>query len=58
MTKEEIYKQGYIGGMTAFAWWKDGRQEVGTSGRLLSDAIKDPEKQWNYNPPKESGDGQ
>ena len=53
MTTEEIYKQGVIDGMTCFAWWKDGVQQVGTTGSLLSDRIKDPEKQWNYGIPEE-----
>ncbi len=38
-SKEYIY--GFIAGITSFAWWKEGKQEVGTTGTLLKDAIKD-----------------
>ena len=34
------YERGYLEGMTAFAWWKDGVMYVGTSGRTLRQATK------------------
>jgi len=49
------YKQGYIDGMTAFAWWKDGVQEVGTTGTLLKDAIARVETLHNYSPLESDG---
>lgn len=33
------YLAGYIDGLTAYAWWKDGVQYVGTSGTTLTEAI-------------------
>ncbi|MFH1230046.1 MAG: hypothetical protein V1709_00975 [Planctomycetota bacterium] len=33
------YAQGWINGIKAFAWWKDGEQFVGTSGKKLSDIV-------------------
>lgn len=41
--KEELamtYDKGFIAGLTAFAWWKDGVQYVGTCGTTLKDAIE------------------
>jgi hypothetical protein len=31
------YKVGYLEGVTAYAWWKDGEQQVGTTGMRLKD---------------------
>ncbi len=52
MTDNEIraYKQGYRDGIEAYAWWKDGEQQVGTSGRTLKDARMNVEASWNYAP--------
>ena len=36
--------KGVIAGITMFAWWKDGHQEVGTTGTTLKQAIKDAEE--------------
>ena len=44
------YKRGFIDGLRAYAWWKDGKQEVGSCGTTLSDAIEMVEKTWNYHP--------
>ena len=33
------YQRGYIDGLRAYAYWKDGNQYVGKSGRSLDDAI-------------------
>lgn len=35
------YQRGYVDGLQAFAWWKDGVQYVGTSGTTLEQAIND-----------------
>jgi len=34
------FKRGFIAGLTAFAWWKDGSQYVGTGGTKLRDVEK------------------
>jgi len=43
------YTEGFIDGMTCFAWWKDGIQYVGTTGTTLNEAIKNVQEMWNYN---------
>ena len=47
----DLYKQGFIDGLTAYAWWKNGSRYLGTSGRTLKEAISNVEHEWNYNPP-------
>jgi len=47
---EEVYKQGFIDGLTAYAWWGKEGQEVGTGGTLLKKAVDEVEKTWNYKP--------
>ncbi len=42
------YDQGYIDGLAAYAWWRDGKQQVGTSGKSLREAIRDRKDNWNY----------
>jgi hypothetical protein len=42
------YDEGYIAGLTAYAWWKDGVQYVGTSGKTLKEAIEGRKSNWNY----------
>lgn len=37
-TKWEAYLQGCLDGLTAFAWWQDGTQYVGSCGTTLADA--------------------
>jgi len=34
------FKRGYEAGMTAFAWWKDGEQQVGTTGSTLKGELE------------------
>lgn len=36
--------EGYIAGLTQFAWWKDGTQYVGTCGTTLSEAVAEAKK--------------
>ena len=45
-----IYKQGFIDGLSAFVWWKNGREVLGTSETPLMETIANIEKVWNYNP--------
>jgi len=42
------YDQGYIDGLSAFAWWKDGEQFVGTTSTTLKAAIAKRYALWNY----------
>lgn len=44
MTLEEAYKQGFLAGIKAYAWWSFGRQEVGITGTLLTKAQAEVEK--------------
>ena len=47
------YKQGFIDGLRAFAWWKNGKQVLGTSETSLEKTIENIEKVWNYKPTEE-----
>ena len=40
-TKEEVnaYFDGLTSGIEMFAWWKDGTQYVGTTGKMLKEAV-------------------
>lgn len=40
---QESRKQGYIAGLSRFAWWRLGVQYVGTSGTTLKQAIDEGE---------------
>ncbi len=40
---QEARKQGYIAGLSRFAWWRLGVQYVGTSGTTLKHAIDEGE---------------
>jgi len=33
------YGKGYVDGMWAYAWWKDGTAYVGTTGRTYAQAV-------------------
>lgn len=50
MTGEEegAYYQGFIAGLYAYAWMKDGKTYVGSCGRLLSEAVKYAKETFNY----------
>ena len=37
----EQYREGYRDGLSAYAWWKDGVQYVGTCGTRLKEALKE-----------------
>jgi len=36
-----LYREAYKHGLTAYAWWKDGVQYVGSCGTTLKDAMKE-----------------
>lgn len=38
---EKSYKAGMKQGIWLYAWWKDGVQYVGTTGRTLAEALKE-----------------
>ena len=46
MTKDELldklnaYERGFIDGLWAYAWWKDGEAQVGTTGRTYQEAVR------------------
>ena len=39
--KSPKFVSGFKLGLTAFAWWKDGVQHVGTCGTKLKDVLKE-----------------
>ena len=36
----DLYERAYIDGLHAYAWWKDGRMQVGTTGTTLAQAVR------------------
>lgn len=42
---EAAYWAGVEAGMRRYAWWKDGREHVGTCGNTLTTAINDMDKE-------------
>ena len=46
--ERDIYRQGFIDGLTSYAWWNDGVQVVGTMPTPLREVIDKVEKTWNY----------
>ena len=48
----DIYVQGIIDGLAAYAWWKDGTQYVGTTGTTLAAATEKAKRGelWNMIP--------
>ncbi len=47
----DIYDRGYVDGLRAFAWWRDGQQFVGTCGMKMTDAILERKESPGYDPP-------
>jgi hypothetical protein len=45
MTQTRAYYKGLREGVERFAWWKDGTQYVGTTGRTLKQALQDIDQQ-------------
>lgn len=43
------YEKGFYNGVSAYAWWKDGEQRVGTTGNTLKQALKKIENNDHYN---------
>ena len=56
--RKDIYRQGFIDGLTTFSWWKDGVQYVGTSQTLLKEVVEDLEGCWNYKVNKITKEGE
>lgn len=44
--KGDPWISGYVEGLKAYAWWKDGVQYVGSCGTTLNDAIKRAEEDY------------
>ena len=40
------YKEGMKEGIKRFAWWKDGVQYVGTTGKTLKEALKEVDEEF------------
>lgn len=36
----DLYERGVVDGLAAYAWWKDGRMQVGTTGTTLAQAVR------------------
>jgi len=45
------YTKGFIDGIKAFAYMKNGAYYVGTNGKTLEEAIEDVRKTWDYYSP-------
>jgi hypothetical protein len=45
------YRKGFEDGIRCYAWWKDGVEYVGTTGKTLACALADFETVHNFNPP-------
>ena len=41
-----MWLEGYIAGLTAYAWWKDGTQYVGSCGTTLESAIAHAKEEY------------
>lgn len=39
MSRDEAYKEGLEEGIRKYAWWKDGVEYVGTTGKTLKEAL-------------------
>lgn len=37
---EDEFKRGFRAGLSAYAWWKDGVEYVGTCGTTLKEALR------------------
>ena len=46
------YKKGFEDGVRCFAWWKDGVEYVGTTGKTLACALADIKALHGFQPPK------
>jgi hypothetical protein len=36
----DLYERGYIDALIMYAWWQDGRMQVGTTGTTLAQAVR------------------
>ena len=48
------YRKGFEDGVRCFAWWKDGVEMVGTTGKTLTMALEQLEELYGFNPPRKS----
>lgn len=51
MARSTDFYDGLREGVTLFAWWKDGVQQVGTCGRTLKEAFAKIEEEAKYAKP-------
>ena len=50
------YIQGFLDGVRTFAWWKDGKQYVGTTGMQFLDVLNTVEKELDKRIEDKNGD--
>ncbi len=43
---QRAFLDGYLQGIATFAWWKDGVQYVGTTGKTLKEAVAEAERRF------------
>jgi len=43
---QTAWLRGYIEGLKAYAWWKDGVQYVGSCGTTLSEAVSRARREY------------
>jgi predicted transcriptional regulator len=53
--QKEAYVEGLKAGITLYAYWKDGVQYVGTSGKTLKEALERAKRSLDDAPPEGSG---
>lgn len=49
----EVYLRGFVDGLKPYAWWRDGKECVGTSGTTLARAVDCATSEGFYNMPRE-----
>ena len=43
---QQVWLNGYLAGLAAYAWWKDGEQFVGSCGATLKHAINTAQREY------------
>ena len=46
--QKHAYKQGFLDGLYAYAYMRDGVYYVGTNGKTFEEAKAEIEESWNY----------
>lgn len=45
ITETLVYYRGLREGVRRFAWWREGEQQVGSTGKRLADALADIDRE-------------